>query len=169
MCCSRAENSLHSVSIFSNYYHSPAERCEHHPPVVHHRVGLDGAGEERRSGFKAREAAHQNPAHRHGGQLIDTQHGFYKYLSRMGGSQSDAFARNTGSPAEVVSSNLLVLTLLNDRHRLFLNAAGLMATMQNFRAPSTATTRIHHPPGIAMPACTSCTRTAISSRSTIRL
>jgi len=66
---------------------------------------------------------------------LDTQHGFYKYLSRMGGSQSDAFARNTGSPAEVVSSNLLVLTLLNDRHRLFLNAAGLMATMQNFRAP----------------------------------
>ncbi|XP_032577675.1 uncharacterized protein LOC6613836 [Drosophila sechellia] len=66
---------------------------------------------------------------------LDTQHGFYKYLARMGGSQSDASARNTGSPAEMVSSNLLVLTLLNDRHRLFLNAAGLMATMQNFRPP----------------------------------
>ncbi|XP_039490382.1 uncharacterized protein LOC120451081 isoform X3 [Drosophila santomea] len=69
------------------------------------------------------------------GNSLDTQHWFYKYLARIGGSRTKAFAHSTGSPAEMVSSNLLVLTLLNDRHRLFLNAAGLMAKMQNFRTP----------------------------------
>ncbi|KAH8277529.1 hypothetical protein KR026_012444 [Drosophila bipectinata] len=67
---------------------------------------------------------------------LDVEHRFYKYLARIAsaerGSSSNANANSTSS---LVSSNLLVLTLLSDRHRHFLNAAGLMATMQHFRTP----------------------------------
>ncbi|KAH8357399.1 hypothetical protein KR084_004665, partial [Drosophila pseudotakahashii] len=66
---------------------------------------------------------------------LDIQNWFYKYLARISGSGTGSSGGNTSSPAGLVSSNLLVLTLLSDRHRHFLNAAGLMATMRNFRTP----------------------------------
>ncbi|XP_016950698.1 uncharacterized protein LOC108024967 isoform X2 [Drosophila biarmipes] len=66
---------------------------------------------------------------------LDIQHGFYKCLARISGSGKGSFGGNSSYSAGMVRSNLLVLTLLSDRHRHFLNAAGLMATMQSFRPP----------------------------------
>ncbi|KAH8385138.1 hypothetical protein KR200_009794 [Drosophila serrata] len=78
---------------------------------------------------------------------LDVEHRFYKYLTRIGRAERQRqrqrhgrghghSGRNTSSQSAMVSSNLLVLTLLSDRHRHFLNAAGLMAAMQNFRMPN---------------------------------
>lgn len=68
---------------------------------------------------------------------LDVEHRFYKYLTRIGRPERKRHpGRNLSSQSGMVSSSLLVLTLLSDRHRNFLNAAGLMATMQNFRTPN---------------------------------
>ncbi|KAH8380698.1 hypothetical protein KR009_007840 [Drosophila setifemur] len=64
---------------------------------------------------------------------LDVENGFYKYLARIGAIEHAN--SSSGSPAVLESSNLLVLTLLSDRHRHYLNAAGLMETVQNFRTP----------------------------------
>lgn len=67
---------------------------------------------------------------------LDVEHRFYKYLARIvSAERGSASNANSNSTTSLVSSNLLVLTLLSDRHRHFLNAAGLMATMQHFRTP----------------------------------
>ncbi|XP_015037727.2 uncharacterized protein [Drosophila pseudoobscura] len=73
---------------------------------------------------------------------LNVEHRFYKYLARLRRRhplplplQQGGGGGNSSSVSGLVTSNLLVLTLLSDKHRHFLNAAGLMATMQNFRMP----------------------------------
>lgn len=95
---------------------------------------------------------------------LNVEHRFYKYLARIGAATNGNANRNrngnangnvngngngsgNGSmpqspPAAVsglVSSNLLVLTLLSDKHRHYLNASDMvdaMAMVRNFRAPA---------------------------------
>ncbi|XP_034660706.1 uncharacterized protein LOC117896477 isoform X1 [Drosophila subobscura] len=70
---------------------------------------------------------------------LNVEHRFYKYLAHLRRHHPpplhQATGGNSSSVSGLVTSNLLVLTLLSDKHRHFLNAAGLMATMQNFRMP----------------------------------
>uniref|UniRef100_A0A6P4ES69 Guanylate cyclase n=1 Tax=Drosophila rhopaloa TaxID=1041015 RepID=A0A6P4ES69_DRORH len=104
-------------------------------------MGAEWARQAQEDGEDAEDSA--GPRRRHtkillidmAASSLDVQHGLYKYLTRIGGSGRGGFGGNTSPPAGMVSSNLLVLTLLSDRHRHFLNAAGLMATMQSFRTP----------------------------------
>ncbi|KAH8388462.1 hypothetical protein KR093_007256 [Drosophila rubida] len=79
---------------------------------------------------------------------LNVEHRFYKYLAGNanangnangnGNGDGNSTGNGNGNPQRPVSglvtSNLLVLTLLSDKHRHFLNAAGIGMTMvQNFR------------------------------------
>ncbi|KAL7731283.1 hypothetical protein ACLKA6_014456 [Drosophila palustris] len=73
---------------------------------------------------------------------LNVEHRFYKYLARNGhgNNYGNGHGSNPQLPVSgLVTSNLLVLTLLSDKHRHFLNAAGIGMTMvQNFRTPMNA-------------------------------
>lgn len=94
---------------------------------------------------------------------LNVEHRFYKYLARIddattttttttgnanrnrnGNANGNGNGNGNGSMPEsppvsgLVSSNLLVLTLLSDKHRHYLNASDMdaMAMVRNFRAPA---------------------------------
>ncbi|XP_030563952.1 uncharacterized protein LOC115764844 [Drosophila novamexicana] len=80
---------------------------------------------------------------------LNVEHRLYKYLARInaatgnGNGNGNSNGNDNGSSipqlpvSGLVTSNLLVLTLLSDKHRHFLNAAGIgMAMVHNFRTPA---------------------------------